>query len=421
MSSGLVVALGGTSGFGCADAGGPGDEGAEAVASPKPGGEVAVSDVGSDAPDAGDALEDPGASEAGAEPPADAESPEPMAERFELAMVGDIIFGRYREGEFDRIATPEQDVFAAMREALRADMTIANLETPLVDALMDKVAPNARFRFGATAEMASGLAGAGFDALILANNHYNDQREAGLEATPRLLAAMGIAAVGATQAEAPALRWTTVERAGWRVGFMAATSRLNMPLGAEPPFVPYLETKDIADAIVPRIAEAREDHDLLVVSLHWGVEYTDGPSPRQKQAARALIDAGADVVFGHHPHVLHGVEFYGGGVIAYSMGNFVFENTHAEPRLTGVLKVEWAREAGPRGKRCPARLRFLPAVVARHPFHHPEPATGRDAKLVETRLRAGSSELGLEWKGPLSEDGPLEFAVETCPRAPGEE
>src|SRR5690606_34034353 len=197
---------------------------------------------GSDGSDGRDGRDGAAVRESASAPaPAPAPEPEPapepvaaMAERFELAMVGDIIFGRYRPSGFDRIAGPGENPFEEIDALLVADLTIGNLETPLVPELDQRVRPDARFRFGATAEMATHLESAGFDALSIANNHFNDQRESGLEHTPRILEGMGIAAVGATQAELPAFRWTTVERSGWRVGLLAATIRLNMPLGDAP-------------------------------------------------------------------------------------------------------------------------------------------------------------------------------------------
>lgn len=68
----------------------------------------------------------------------------------------------------------------------------------------------------------------------------------------------------------------------------------------------------------------RSQVDLLVVSIHWGLELADHPRPQEQALAYMLVDAGTDLVFGHHPHVLQGLEFYNDGLIAYSAGNFIF-------------------------------------------------------------------------------------------------
>ena len=70
------------------------------------------------------------------------------------------------------------------------------------------------------------------------------------------------------------------------------------------------------------VVELRKQVDCVVVSLHWGYEYVEYPSPRQQAFARKLVRAGAQMVIGHHPHVVQGVERYQGGLIAYSLGNF---------------------------------------------------------------------------------------------------
>jgi poly-gamma-glutamate synthesis protein (capsule biosynthesis protein) len=93
---------------------------------------------------------------------------------------------------------------------------------------------------------------------------------------------------------------------------------------------------------------------LTIVVLHSGYEYIDVPSPDQQAAARAAIDAGADLVIGHHAHILQGVEYYKDGVIVYGLGNFAFE-IDGDPS-TAILNV-WLDEEGVR------QLEFIPAII----------------------------------------------------------
>ena len=137
------------------------------------------------------------------------------------------------------------------------------------------------------------------------------------------------------------------------------------------------------------------EHDLLVVVVHWGDEYDDGPSLPQVRAAHALVDAGADLVIGHHPHVLQGVQRHGRGLIAYSLGNFLFENTNDPPRLTGVLRVRYRSE--PADPPCLDAVVFHPAYVARRPVQHPEPATGYMERRVKNRMRGVSERFDSTW------------------------
>ena len=80
--------------------------------------------------------------------------------------------------------------------------------------------------------------------------------------------------------------------------------------------------------------------DLVIVSLHWGTEYMDRPQAAQRQLARALVDAGARLVLGHHPHVVQGVETYHDAVIAYSLGNFVFDQLPPDTRWSVILSID---------------------------------------------------------------------------------
>ena len=95
----------------------------------------------------------------------------------------------------------------------------------------------------------------------------------------------------------------------------------------------------MVSVIAPLLKDARPTHDVLVVFPHWGEEYSDAPSPTQRKVAVALVENGADLVVGHHPHVLQGIERRDAGLIAYSMGNLFFDNRTAPARDTGMLAV----------------------------------------------------------------------------------
>jgi IMP dehydrogenase/GMP reductase len=140
------------------------------------------------------------------------------------------------------------------------------------------------------------------------------------------------------------------------------------------------------------------------------------------EAARALVDAGADLVIGHHPHVLQGIERHGDGIIAYSLGNFVFENTNDPPRLTGVLRVRMQA-----AERCIERVVFHPAYIKRNPIQHPVPATGFMHRKVTERVTALGKPLGTAWdaegddlvlRGPPCARDPEPEAPARDPEAP---
>ena len=324
-------------------------------------------------------------------------SPEPAQTKpargpLEITFAGDIIFGRYRSDNlFDPIPGPDDKPFAEIAPLLRADIIVGNLETPLTRDLPMKSPIGARYRFGASKQMAAHLVDAGFTAVSLANNHAFDLRAAGMLDSPVILQELGIIPLGASRTEDPVFRVELVERAGWRVGFLAVTTRRNAPHFEGTPVLPFLVTTELGDTLAPVLQAARQTHDLLIVFIHWGEEYADDPAAHQRKAAKALIDAGADLVVGHHPHVLQGIERHGDGAIAYSLGNFLFENTNAVPKLTGVLRARFDE------RRCLEALTFHPAYIKRTPSKHPAPATEGMGKQVRKRMTDLSARMGTEF------------------------
>lgn len=325
--------------------------------------------------------------------PAPAPEPAPAAapavrEPIELTFVGDIIFGRYREAGYDPIPGPDDQPFAEIAAQIRSDLLVGNLETPLVRDLPDKSPIGAKYRFGASKQMAQHLVAGGFTAVSLANNHAFDQRADGMRQSPEILRELGIVPLGAARTEEPVFRVETIERRGWKVGFVAVTTRRNAPHFEGTPVLPFLSTTDLDGTLGPLVAEAKGSHDLVIVFIHWGDEYADAPATYQRSQAKALLDRGAHLVVGHHPHVLQGIEQHGGGAVAYSLGNFLFENTNEIPRLTGVLRARFTAD------RCLEALTFHPAYIKRTPTKHPAPATGAIGKVVRGRMRALSEGLG---------------------------
>ncbi len=318
--------------------------------------------------------------------------PEPVrTEPFELTFVGDVILGRYREDGYDPIPEGEHELFDEVAPLMESDLLIGNLETPLASSIPDHSPVGTRYSFGADAKLARHLADGRFDVMSLANNHAYDLRGAGVEQTPQILAQLGIIAVGSIRADAPPIRVETVERDGWRVGIVALTTRANIPSLDDLPPLPLVEVTEIESTVAPLVEQARSTHDLVVVLAHWGEEYADTPLWEQRQAAQALVEAGADLVIGHHPHVLQGIERHGHGLIAYSLGNFVFENVKDIPRLSGVLRVRYSAQG------CLEDSRVHPVFIKSIPIKHPVPATGYMGRQVKERLQSLSHRFGTRW------------------------
>ncbi len=203
-----------------------------------------------------------------------------------------------------------------------ADLAFGNLETPVAPA---GGRPGVPFVFNAPAELPQALVAAGWTFVSTANNHSFDQGPKGIRETLERLDAVGLAHAGSGTTRAEAETPRILERNGLRIALLAFTDIFNVDLNGKPD-APWVRPLDLADAL-PAIQAVRPQVDAVVVSVHWGNEYQHQPSPRQRDAARQLVAAGADVILGHHPHVLQPVTWVEAegrrGLVAYSLGNFI--------------------------------------------------------------------------------------------------
>jgi poly-gamma-glutamate capsule biosynthesis protein CapA/YwtB (metallophosphatase superfamily) len=246
---------------------------------------------------------------------------------FEFMAVGDLMLGR-TVGE-RILASGHEIVFSQVAaELLQADLLAGNLECVITD--VGKPQPKS-FTFRAPPAAAEALAEVGFDVVGLANNHALDYGIDGLADMLARLRVSGIAASGAGVDAAAARSPVILVRNGVRVGFL---SYVNVPVEGRTGF----DTRSWAaddhtpglawgepQAITTDVQNARALADVVIVMLHVGHEGRAEVIPLQAELAHAAIDAGAALVVGAHSHVLQGVERYGGGLIAYGLGNFVFD------------------------------------------------------------------------------------------------
>lgn len=203
-----------------------------------------------------------------------------------------------------------------------ADVAFANLETPVAPKTGR---PGRPYEFNAPAQLPEVLRSSGFTLLSTANNHAFDQGAKGVAETLERLREAKLLAVGAgpTQAEAEATR--IVEANGVKVAFLAFTDLLNLDLNRKAT-EPWVRTLDLEPAL-QALRLARTQADAVVVSVHWGDEYQHLPTRRHREIAARFVEAGADLILGHHPHVLQPVEILEAGgrsaVVAFSLGNFI--------------------------------------------------------------------------------------------------
>jgi len=210
-----------------------------------------------------------------------------------------------------------------IQEMKQADLTCVNLEF----CLSDRGEPMAgkKYTFRAKPERAEILKELGVDLANLANNHIYDYGTDAFLDTLSILDENGIAHAGAgvNAAEAEEPFYTEIE--GRTVAVVSATRAekyiLTPEAGEETPGV--FRCYDMTN-VLQKVREAKERADIVIAYIHWGTEYSEILEDAQTEGAKALVDAGADVVLGAHPHCLQGMEFYEGKPILYSLGNYWF-------------------------------------------------------------------------------------------------
>jgi poly-gamma-glutamate synthesis protein (capsule biosynthesis protein) len=257
-----------------------------------------------------------------------------------MRLVGDIMLGR------GVAAVRPDDPGSALRPYARwlraADLTVGNLESALS---MDGRPRQGDDSFAAAPTVLPDLARTGFDLLTLANNHTGDYGLRALRQTLRRIDDSPIARVGAGRDAAEAWAPVVLRRHGLSFGFLAFNAigetpraTAHRPGVAEIRMQPRLGPLDQGDLarMTEAIARLARQIDVVTVLPHWGEQYSHRAVPDQRRVARALVDAGADLVIGGHPHWVQGMASRGRSVIAYSLGNFVFDMDFSQQTMEGI-------------------------------------------------------------------------------------
>ncbi len=248
-----------------------------------------------------------------------------------MLFAGDCLLAGHYERAAERNPGMAFDGFRAFHDA---DIAMVNLECPVTDRGEPQEKP---YTFRMRPDYAPALAAAGIDIVNVANNHIYDFGDPGLFDTLDSLDSIGVAHVGAGRTADEAHRPVTIRVKNHRIGFLGYYGGGEAPKAGP-------NNAGVADralaGIRKDIAALRDSVDYLVVNFHWGDELAPSPSPAQVRFAHATIDAGADAIIGHHPHVLQGIEHYHNGVIVYSLGNFVFGGNSRNSYQTALFRIE---------------------------------------------------------------------------------
>jgi len=255
-----------------------------------------------------------------------------------LVLLGDVAPGRSMESQLARYGSGYP--WPALEPLLQdADLAVANLECVLTTQgrpMKKSYLIRAHPRWGQT------LVEAGFGLVTLANNHALDFGQAGLDETMSTLQVLDIATVGAGASREAAHRPALFNLNGVKVGVLGyAAARWNG--SADVPATDQLAWAEPA-AVQADVRAIRDRVDLVIVLIHAGTEYATRPSPDQVAAARAAIDAGADLVAGHHAHVTQTVERYKQGLIVYGLGDALFDIPRPAAMQGDLLRVHATRD-----------------------------------------------------------------------------
>jgi len=273
-------------------------------------------------------------------------SPAPVLTR--LLFTGDINPGRC-PAQAARLADNYLFPYQYVADTLSAaDITVGSLDGTISD-LVTSTPCEISYNLVGPSRTVNGLVYAGFDVISVATNHALDCGNLGwrcdgkiMDDTRHNLLAVNIQPVGDGDslllAEAPVI----IERNGVRFAFLgvnAISGDATWATDTQPGTAPLSD--DTIDQVTRNIQAARAMADVVIVMPHWGVEYTDMPDASQRTWAAQMIAAGADLVIGNHPHVIQPVESLPGGVVAYALGNFVFDQAPIDTNESVVFEADF--------------------------------------------------------------------------------
>lgn len=226
---------------------------------------------------------------------------------------GDVMLGRSVEITSRQNENFNYPFLGVVNYLNSADIVLVNLENPIVE---NCPARDSGLTFCANPEMLEGLNYSGINVVNLANNHINNYGESGIVSTRKFLAINNIGHTGLGE-----LYVTLVN--GVRFGFLGFNRAESF--------------RSLTDTELKLVSESRKNVDVLIVAMHWGNEYYDKANAYQRETARILVENGADVIVGHHPHWVQDWEKINDTPVYYSLGNFVFDQMWSEKTRQGML------------------------------------------------------------------------------------
>jgi len=294
-----------------------------------------------------------------------------------VAFVGDITFSRSGGAKF---GNPDKLLAAVKPQLLKADLTFGNLETPL-SSRGKPAGKTYTFRGPTTA--AAALKRAGFDAVSVANNHALDYGRIAFADTLKALNKAEVKPVGGGKDKKAAWAPVIIDKNGAKIALLAFSEISPASFAATSSKSGCAHTQKFS-AIKKAVKASAKKADYTIVYMHWGIELDYTPSKRQIREARELIKAGASAVLTSHPHVLQPVEFHKGGLIAYSLGNFIFSPGSDKGHDSAILTLTLSDKG----------VKDVVAYPVYLSGYTPKPAKGKTAKRILSILKKSSTKRG---------------------------
>jgi len=301
-------------------------------------------------------------------PETSAPETEPVPEEkksFSFVGCGDniVYFGTWRDAKAQSDGTREYNfkpIYKNVQSIIEgADIAFINQETICAQSFELQSYP----QFNSPVDLTYDLYEVGFDVVSLANNHMLDQGALGLREAFDNWSERGMCVIGCYEEKESGAYISYYEKNGIKVAFVAYTEFTNLSPdpAKEGLYAPYLKKSDVEGDL----KEARENSDFVIVSVHWGEEGSFVPSALQKEYASLMANSGADVIIGHHPHVIQPIEWIKAEdgretLCAYSLGNFVHEQAYSYNVPGGILSFDVVKEGG--GKAEAKNVAFIPTV-----------------------------------------------------------
>lgn len=298
------------------------------------------------------------------------ELPEPIPTYANLLGVGDNLIHSSIYIQAGRRATADLKYdFGLSYENIQDYISSADIASLNQETMMAKsYEPSSYPTFNSPTELGDLMVDIGFDVINLANNHMLDKGEKGLRETLEFLNSKeDLVVVGAYLNEEEYLNIPTITHEDIVFSFIGATETLNgltLPSSSDL-YLGFVKSEEQIEELVEQVKRAYLISDVVVVNIHWGTEYTHTPTDFQVQVAERLVTAGADVILGHHPHVIQPVEYLtkpngSNAVVCYSLGNFISVQDSGLRMIGGMLDIEFEKLSG---RTSISSVEFLPVIT----------------------------------------------------------